>query len=214
MAGVDVGIVDFAVTSGGLHIENPRFGRKAANRLKHAQQRLARKQWRSMNRQAAKETVAKRHRKVAAARRDFHCKTARALVTASDVLFVEDPKIANMVRRARPVPDPEHPGQWVPNGQAAKSGLNRSIHDAGWGAFVDVLKAKAEEAGRRVLDIDPRHTSDHCEACGHTAKDNRVTRAVFLCQKCAHQANADEHAARNIYRAGLALLAAEHPDSA
>ena len=212
--GVDVGIVDLAVTSDGRHIANPRWARKAAGRLERSQRVLAAKKRGSNNRRSARETVAARHRKIANQRADCHHKTARALVTDYDLIAVEDLHIKNMVRRAVPRPDPETPGAFLPNGAAAKTGLNRSIHDAGWGAFVSILKAKAEEAGRRVVDIDPRHTSDRCEACGHTAKENRVSQAVFVCQSCGHTAYADEHAARNILRAGLALLAAEQAEAA
>ena len=124
------------------------------------------------------------------------------------LLVVEDLKIVNMVRRPAPRPDPDQPGRFLPNRAAAKTGLNRSIHDAGWAQFVSILRAKAEEAGRVVIDVDPRHTSDRCEACGHTAGENRVSQAVFSCRGCGHTVNADEHAARNILRAGLARLAA------
>jgi putative transposase len=214
VTGVDVGVASFAVTSEAAHIDNPRWARAGQARLEAAQQRLARKKRGSNNRRAARETVAARHHKIGERRRDFHHKTARALVTGYDVIVVEDLKIASMVRRAKPVPDPDSPGRFLANGQAAKTGLNRSIHDAGWGAFVGILKAKAEEAGRRVLDVDPRHTSDRCEACGHAARENRVSQAVFRCVACRHIADADEHAARNILRAGLALLAAEQADAA
>ncbi|MEM6110050.1 transposase [Mycobacterium sp. 050272] len=90
----------------------------------------------------------------------------------------------------------------------AKSGLNRSISDAGWGQFVSILRAKAEDAGRTWIEVNPRHTSDGCECCGHAAPENRVNQAEFICQHCGHTALADEHAARNILRAGLALHAA------
>jgi transposase len=103
-------------------------------------------------------------------------------------------------------------GQHLPNprwGQAAaKTGLHRSIHDAGWAQFVSILRAKAEEAGCVVIDVDPRHTSDRCQACGHTARENRASQAIFSCRGCGYTANADEHAARNILRGGLARLAA------
>ncbi len=207
--GVDVGVASFATTSDGDHIDNPRWSRVGQARLEKAQQRLARKQRGSANRRSARETVAARHRKIANCRRDFHHKTARRLVADYDLVVVENLNIKNMVRRAKLVPDPDNPGAFLPNGQAAKAGLNRSIHDAGWAAFVDILEAKAEEAGRRVLDVDPRHTSDRCEACGHASKDNRVSQAVFRCVCCGREANADEQAARNILRAGLALLAAD-----
>jgi len=94
-----------------------------------------------------------------------------------------------------------------PNGAAAKRGLSRSISDAGWGRFVSVLRAKAEDAGRIWIEVDPRHTSDRCENCGHAAPENRVSQAAFECQRCSHRAQADEHAARNLLRAGLALHA-------
>jgi putative transposase len=120
---------------------------------------------------------------------------------------LEDLQIANMLRRAKPVPDPDNPGKYLANGARAKSGLSRSICDAGWGRFVSILRAKAEEAGRIWIEVDPRHTSDRCESCGHAAPGNRVTQAAFECQRCAHRAQADEHAARNLLRAGLALHA-------
>jgi putative transposase len=206
-AGIDVGIVSFATTSDGLHIDNPRWGRAAADRLTAAQQRLQRAKRQSKNRDRKRETVVVRHRKIANQRKDFHHKQARALVARYDLLVVEDLQIANMLRRVKPVPDPDEPGQYLPNGAAAKTGLNRSISDAGWGRFISILRAKAEDAGRTWLEVDPRHTSDRCENCGHAAPENRVTQAVFKCQRCSHRTQADEHAARNLLRAGLALHA-------
>ncbi len=206
-AGIDVGIVSFATTSDGEHVYNPRWGRAAADRLAAAQQRLARAKRHSKSRQRRRETVAARHRKIANQRKDFHHKQARTLVGQYDLLVVEDLQIANMMRRAKPVADAENPGQFLPNGARAKSGLNRSIGDAGWGRFASILRAKAEEARRIWIEVDPRHTSDGCEKCGYAAAQNRVTQAEFECQRCAHRAPADEHAARNILRAGLALHA-------
>lgn len=205
--GIDVGIARFATTSDGEHIDNPRWGRAAGDKLVAAQQRLQGAKRGSKNRGRRRETVAALHRKIANQRKDFHHKQARALVESYDVLVVEDLAIVNMVRRAKPVPDPDNPGQYLPNGARAKSGLNRSISDASWGGFVSKLRAKAEEAGRVWIEVDPRHTSDGCEKCGHAAPENRVTQAEFVCQRCAHRAHADEHAARNILRAGLALHA-------
>jgi len=59
-----------------------------------------------------------------------------------------------------------------------------------------------------MISVDPRHTSDRCEACGHAARENRFSQAAFRCVRCGHDAHADEHAARNTLRAGLALLTA------
>ena len=207
-AGIDVGIASFATASDGEHVDNRRWGRAAADKLAAAQQRLQRAKRQSKNRDRKRETVAARHRKIADQRRDFHHKQARALVGRYDLLVVEDLIIANMLRRAKPVPDPDNPGQFLNNGARAKSGLSRSISDAGWGRFISVLRAKAEEAGRIWIEVDPRHTSDGCEVCGHAAPENRVTQAEFRCTACGHgPTQADEHAARNLLRAGLALYA-------
>jgi putative transposase len=192
----------------GEHINNPRWGRAAQAKLRLAQQRLQRAKRGSNNRVAKRETVARRHRKIANQRKDFHHQHARALVAFYDVLVVEDLKIANMVRWPKPVPDQDNPGQYLANGARAKSGLNRSISDAGWGRFVSILRAKAEDAGRIWIEVNPRHTSDGCEKCGYAARENRVSQAEFVCQRCGHgPLQADEHAARNILRAGLALHA-------
>ena len=205
--GIDVGIASLATTSEGEHVDNPRWGRAAAGKLAAAQQRLGRAKRGSKNRRRRRETVGAWHRKIANQRKDFHHKQARSLVEGHDLLVVEDLQIANMMRRAKPVADEDNPGRYLPNGARAKSGLSRSIGDAGWGGFVSILRAKAEDAGRIWIEVDPRHTSDGCEQCGYAAAENRVTQALFVCQQCSHRAQADEMAARNILRAGLALHA-------
>ena len=91
-----------------------------------AQQRLQRAKRRSRNRERKRETVAARHRKVANQRKDFHHKQARHLVARYDLLVVEDLKIANMLRRAKPVPDPDNPGQYLANGARAKYGFSQA----------------------------------------------------------------------------------------
>jgi putative transposase len=206
-AGIDVGIVSFATVSDGKHVENPQWARTAAGKLAAAQQRLGRAKRGGNNRARRRETVAALHRKIANARRDFHHKAALQLVRRFDLLVVENLAVANMMRRSKPVPDPNQEGRFLPNGAAAKTGLNRSICDAGWGQFVSILRAKAEDAGRIWIEVDPRHTSNRCEACKYTDRKNRATQAEFRCQACGHAAQADEHAARNILRAGLALHA-------
>lgn len=197
--GIDVGIANFAALSTGELDENPRYARKAAGRLAAAQRVLGAKKRGSKNRDAARATVAALHRKIANCRRDFHHKTARTLVEHYDVLCVEALKVKNMARSAKGTL--ENPGTNV----ATKSGLNRSIQDVGWAQFVSILKGKAEEAGRDVIDVNPRHTSQMCAECGHVDPGNRVSQAVFRCQNCGHEAHADVNAARNILRAGLAL---------
>lgn len=205
--GIDVGIARYATCSDDTGIDNPRFAKHSADRLAQAQKRLSAAKRGSANRVAKRDTVAARHRKIANQRKDFHHKQARNLVARYDFLAVENLEIKNMLRRAKPKPDPDKPGEFLPNGAAAKTGLNASISDASWGYFLSILRAKAEEAGRVWVEVNPRHTSDGCEKCGHAAKGNRVTQEKFACQRCGHTAPADLHAARNILRAGLALHA-------
>ena len=215
VVGVDVGVASFLTTSEGEHVDNPRFARVGADRVAAAQQNLARKQRGSNNRLAAcglrlaaRATVAARHRKIANQRRDFHHKVAKRLVHEFDVLVVEDLTVKNMTRRAKSVADPDNLGRFLPNGATAKTGLNRRINDAGWAQFRSILEAKAEEAGRLVLSVNPRFTSQNCHECGHGEAGNRVSQAAFRCQRCGHEAHADVNAARNILGAGLALLVA------
>jgi putative transposase len=142
-------------------------------------------------------------------RLDHAHNAALALVRGHDVIVHEGLRIANMVQAAKPKPDPQQPGGFLPNGAAAKSGLNRSICDAGWGVFWSILADKAESAGRVLIPVKAADTSRTCSRCGHCAQDNRVTQAEFRCQRCGHAAHADVNAAINILRAGLALQAAQ-----
>ena len=119
-------------------------------------------------------------------------------------------QIPNMTRRAKPVPNPENQGQYLANRQAQKSGLNKSILDAGWGVFLRVLSAKAEKAGREIISVNPANTSRTCPQCGHCAKGNRPTQAVFCCQQCPFTGHADTVGAINILRAGTALRQTAH----
>jgi len=117
------------------------------------------------------------------------------------VIVHEELQIANMVRR--PAPRPNDEGGFDPNGAAAKGGLNREILAAGWGQLLRFVTYKAEEAGRDVIAVNPRHTSQTCHHCGHVDAENRhATR--FRCTSCGHRDHADVNAARNILRAGLA----------
>jgi putative transposase len=193
--GVDVGVARFATTSDGEVIANPRFVRASAGELAAAQQDLARKKRGSANRRRARAKVAEVYRRIRNRRADFHHKTARALVRGCDVIALEDLRAANMTRSASGTPDA--PGTRV----AAKSGLNRSILDAGWAQFTSILAGKAEEAGRRIVLVDPRHTSITCHQCG--ARYTRPRQDTVICP--AHGAmDADLNAAINIYtRAGL-----------
>jgi len=203
VVGIDVGVASFLTMSDGRHVPNPRPLAAAADRLTAVQQSLARKQRGSNRRKKARRKVAALHGKVRRTRLDNAHKTALALVRDHDVIVHEALQVANMTRR--PKPRPAEDGSFEPNRAAAKAGLNRSIYDAGWGIFLNILHGKAESAGRAVVEVNPRHTSQRCAECGHVAKGNRTSQAVFKCLSCGHEAHADVNAAINILRAGLAL---------
>jgi putative transposase len=203
--GIDLGVCALVATSDGDLVTEGRFGRRAAERLARAQRDLSTKAPESKRRRRAVERVAAAHRKVANQRRDLAHQVSRSLVNHYDLIAYEDLKVSAMVRRPRPRPDGH--GGYLPNGARAKAGLNRAIHDAGWKGVVAMLSYKAEEAGREIVAVDPRHTSQRCSCCGHVAAENRQSQAVFRCQACGFSAHADVNAAKNILRAGRAQRA-------
>jgi putative transposase len=193
--GLDVGVARFATTSDGQVIPNPGLLAASAHEIAAAQRAVAGCQPGSGNRRRAKRKLAKLHREVANRRRDFHHQTARRLVDACDTIAVEGLAIANMTRSASG--NAEEPGRNV----AAKSGLNRSILDAGWGQFLVILLAKAEGAGRQVIKVDPRDTSITCHLCG--GRCTRPRQDTVVCPVHGGM-DADLNGARNIFtRAGL-----------
>jgi putative transposase len=198
-AGIDVGVASLVTTSDGEHLANPHHQRSVAERLAAAQRDLARCKRGSNRRRKTACRVAALHRKIRRRRLDTAHKVALSLVRSYDVIVHEDLRIANMTRSASGT-DAE-PGRRV----AAKAGLNRSILDAGWGVLLSVLAHKAESAGRELIAVNPAGTSRTCAACGHCATGNRITQAEFRCVACGHAAHADDNAAVNILRAGLAL---------
>jgi putative transposase len=199
--GVDVGVARFLTTSDGEIVANPQFLRASAEVIADLQRRKERTRPGSGNRKRLKRALAREWRKVRNRRRDFHHKTARALVDSCDAIALEDLNTAGMTRRPAPKPDPERPGAFLPNRAAAKTGLNRAILDAGWAQFTSILAAKAESAGRRVILVNPAGTSITCHACGR--KCERPQQKTVICPACG-AIDADMNGARNIAaRAGL-----------
>ena len=199
--GVDVGVARFLTTSDGQIVASPRFLAASAAVIADLQRRKACAQPGSGNRKRLRRALAREWRKVRNRRRDFHHKTARALVDSCDLIALEDLNTAGMTRRPAPRPDPIQPGGYLPNGAAAKAGLTKSILDASWAQFVSILAAKAEEAGRRVILVNPAYTSIDCHACG--ARCTRPRQDTVICPCCGPH-DADVNGARNIYaRAGL-----------
>jgi putative transposase len=182
--GVDLGIKDFAATSDGEKIPNPRhLERKAAN-LARYQRRLARCQKGSANRAKAKAKVARAHRKVRAARADFLHKASTRLVRDHDVIVVEDLAVKNMVRNRS---------------------LAKVISDCGWGTFRSMIEYKAAKYGRTVIVVDRWFPSSKtCSACGHLLAVLSLSTRTWHCPSCGTRHDRDINAAKNILSAGLA----------
>ncbi len=200
-AGIDMGIAKLCALSDGTVIENPACFERYRRKLAKLQRRLARKRKLSRNFYKAKAKITALHIRIANTRRDFIHKATTTIAKNHGLVVLEDLRIKNMSRSAKGSID--NPGKNVKQ----KSGLNRSILDAGWGEFRRQLEYKVGWANGIVVVVDPKNTSRRCPICGHTAKENRLTQADFICVSCGHADDADITAAVNILRAGHARLA-------
>jgi putative transposase len=183
--GLDVGLATFAtVEDEDDDIENPRFARRAAKALARSQRNTARKQKGSKNRAKAKQRQARVAATVADQRADFHNKEARRLLATYDRIGVEDLQIKNMSKKGK---------------GRQKSGLNRSIADAGWGKFRRILQWQAEKAGKDVVVLPARDTTQTCSSCGAKAKPRiELSDRVYRCRACGLVLGRDRNAARNL----------------
>ena len=199
--GVDVGVARFLTTSDGQITANSRLLAASAEVIADLQRRKDRARRGSGNRKRLRRALAKEWRKVRNQRRDFHHKTARALVNTCDVIALEKLNIAAMTRRPAPKPDPDRPGAYLPNQATAKAGLNKAILDAGWAQFANILTGKAEEAGRQVVFVNPARTSIECHRCRREC--TRPRQDTVICPVHGPM-DADLNGARSIAtRAGL-----------
>ncbi len=181
--GIDVGLKVFLITSAGAVTENPRHQRKAEKHLKKAQRRVSRRKKGSKRRRKAVQLLKRKHQKVQRQRADFHHKTANTLLCQYDTIYLEDLRVANMVRNRH---------------------LAKSIADAGWAQFRAILEAKAACAGRQVVVVPPAYTSQDCSGCGERIPKSLSVR-THVCTSCGLVMDRDENAARNIQWAGQAL---------
>jgi putative transposase len=180
--GIDVGLTAFATLSTGEEMPNPRHYRKAQGQLRIAQRRVARRKRGGRNRRKAVLLLQKAHAHVQNQRADFHHKTAHALVDAYGVIAVEDLNIKGL----------------------ASGMLAKSVNDAGWSAFIEKLTTKAEEAGRLLVKVNPRGTSQTC-LCG-AAVPKTLSQRWHQCKQCGLSAARDHVSAQLILGQGLCLL--------
>jgi putative transposase len=194
--GVDLGVTDFAVTSDGDKIANPRCLERKDRRLACYQRRMVRCQQGSANRAKVAAQVATAHRKVRDARRDFLHRVSTRLVRRADTIVIEDLHVVGMVRNRR---------------------LARAISDCGWGEFRRQLAYKCQRYGRRLVVIDRWYPSSKtCSACGYLLAELSLSTRHWTCPSCRTRHDRDLNAAKNILAAGLAVTACgagiRHPE--
>ncbi len=194
--GLDLGVMYFATLSTGEHIENPRHYRRGLKRIKQLSQVKDRRKRGSHRRKRAAIALAKAHRKVRNQRQNFQHQLSRRLVNEYGLLAMEDVRILNMTAAPEPKPDETQEGAYLPNGAAAKAGLNQSILDAGWGQFQSFCTVKAARAGRRVVLVAPQYTSQRCSGCGQIVK-KELSERWHSCE-CGCSLDRDHNAALNI----------------
>ncbi|MFS1298408.1 transposase [Streptosporangium longisporum] len=189
VVGADRGVAVSAALSTGELLNAPGLRDTEKKRLLRLQRKLAKAKRGSNRRGKVKAAIARLKARETDRRKDWVEKTSTDLARLFDVIAVEDLKISNMTRSARGTV--EAPGKNV----RQKAGLNRGILANGWGQLVTRLEQKAPG---RAQKINPRFTSQTCNACGHRAAESRENQSRFGCVACGHQAHADVNAAKNI----------------
>lgn len=178
VVGVDLGLESFAITSDGEFFPASKNLRKAERKLKRLQRQVSRRSEGSQRRKKAIRQLAKAHLHIANQRKDTAHKVARSLVNRYGFIAVEDLQVSNMVKNHH---------------------LAKSISDAGWNLFVNILMSKAAEAGREVVKVDPRYTSQACSGCGCIVPKKLSVR-WHDCPECGTSLHRDVNAAINILR--------------
>lgn len=177
--GIDVGLTHFATLSDGTTIANPRHAKVTEAQMRRAQRRIARRRRGSAGRREAVRLFQSAHAHVRHQREDMHHKLSRRLVDRYGFIAVEDLNIQGL----------------------ASGILAKSVHDASWSSFIEKLAYKAESAGRVLVKVDPRGTSQHCTCGAHVPKT--LSQRWHLCSACGLSLGRDHVSAQLILSRGL-----------
>lgn len=198
--GVDLGLEYFSSDSDGVQHAFPRWFRRYEARIAKWQAKKAEMPHGDCRRRILAIRIARLQKKVARSRKDWQFKLAHKLFADCDVIFCEDLKLKNLIRRNKLKADIQ--GKVTTNNQAAKSGLNKSMTDAALGQFVQILEWVAFKLGKRVIKINPAGTSQHCHACL-----NKVPKTLkdrwHHCPGCLESLPRDVNSGKLIKRLGL-----------
>jgi putative transposase len=209
--GVDLGVKDFIITSDGYKYKNNKYTKHYEKKLKTAQQHLSKKTRGSNRYELQRIKVAIVHKKITNSRMDNLQKISTELILRYDMIFLEDLNIKGMSTRCKPKQDEN--GKYLPNGQTAKSGLNKSINDAGWGKFIEMLNYKAEWNDKQIIKINRFYPSSKaCNNCGYINQNLRLNIRNWICPNCGVNHNRDINAAKNILKEGQKILSSGTDD--
>lgn len=198
---IDVGLERFLTCDDGSYIEIPQFLRKASDRLARLQRAKSKLPKDHKDFLKLYKTIAKLHQKIARQRQDFHFATAYWLFSKADVVFIEELKLKNLIRRNKPKPDGT--GSFLPNNQASSSGMNKSWLDAGHSQFFKILEWVAWKLGKRVIKVNSWGTSQYCHACLNKVPKSLSDR--WHSCPCGAELNRDENSGKLLKLLGLGL---------
>lgn len=182
--GIDVGLSSFATLSSGESIDNPRFFKQEERALAKAQRKHSKKKTKK-----TRKVIARVHERIKHGREDFCHKQAKALVDKYGLICFEDLSIKNMIVKGK------------------KPKLSKSISDAAWGLFLNLLSFKAESAGRTAVKVNPAYTTQDCSECGNR-QVMKLSDRQYECPVCGLSIDRDLNAAKNILSVGLHTLSA------
>lgn len=202
VVGLDAGCKDVVFTSNNDNIANPKFLSNSQKELKSCQKELSRKKRGSSNRNKARKKVISLHQKIFNQRKNFLHQLSASIVMLYSFVAIENLKLKNMTRSSKGTI--ENPGSNVKQ----KSGLNRSMLDAGVGLLFSMLVYKAVEAGSLLVKVNPNGTTQRCAMCGTVVQKGLSVR-MHICHHCGFVAHRDFNAALNILFLGLSQAGRE-----